>query len=159
METTYFIFRRGERLSFRHRTNGQERNFTLASLGKQYTEESLRRKIYGLTKADTCPLPGRANPNSYSAKLRDIKSMFAAMDIMDEQRVSSQSEYLNRLSELRSEKREALTALKEARETRDYNGEEALQRRIATIETERAELMRMRATVGKKQKGEESIDR
>ena len=85
--------------------------------------------------------------------------MFAAMDVMDEQRVSSQSEYLNRLSELRSEKREALTALKEARETRDYNGEEALQRRIATIETERAELMRMRATVGKKQKGEESIDR
>lgn len=159
METTYFIFRRGERLSFRHRTNGQERNFTLASLGKQYTEESLRRKIYGLTKADTCPLPGRANPNSYSAKLRDIKSMFAAMDVMDEHRVSSQSDYLNRLSELREEKREVLRALKEVRETRDYNGEEVLQRRIDTIEKERAELMRMRATVGKKQKGENSIDR
>lgn len=159
METKYYMFRRGERLSFRHRTNGQERNFTLASLGYGFDEQSLRKKIGDFTRADTCPLFREPNPHSYSVKLREVKSKFAAMDAMDQQHVSSQSDYLTRLTELRTEEKEILSNLKNARIHKDSAQEEKLQKRMDEIRQERKELIRMRAAVGKEQRGDEEIDR
>ena len=159
MSENYYIFQRGKNVSFRHRTNGQQRNIRLASLGYGFDEETLRKKIGDFTRADTCPLFREPNPHSYSAKLREVKSKFAAMDAMDQQHVSSQSDYLTRLTELRTEEKEILSNLKNARIHKDSAQEEKLQKRMDEIRQERKELIRMRAAVGKEQRGDEEIDR
>ena len=68
-------------------------------------------------------------------------------------------EDLARLTELRTEEKEILSNLKNARIHKDSAQEEKLQKRMDEIRQERKDLIRMRAAVGKEQRGDEEIDR
>lgn len=163
MGETYHVFKRGQQYSFRHRSNGQQRNIRLSSLGYGYTEAELEKRIAFYSHGRNKPEIFRGSPHSYSAKLRDIKSIFAAVDAMEQNRVSTLAEYTLRLAELGKEETETLAQMKQERIAGHAQSEPILQRRIDEIREERKELLRMRAVIEKhrptQEKGDDGLDR
>ena len=78
MQNDYYVKSSGKYLSFRHRTNGQQRNIRSYSLGEDYSESAIRSRIAG-----TYPTPLKdPETQSFSRNIRDVQSKFHAYEIL-----------------------------------------------------------------------------
>lgn len=164
MSADYYISERGNTVSFRHRTNGQQRNIRLTEkLGADYTRDGIERRIdTSLSReADTRPVfhPGE----TYSAKLHNIKTMLASMDAMDRFDISSKSEYIEKLSELRIEETRLWQELKEVRIKEQFDlvsdREQEILEKLDDLESARSQLLRLRAAMEKNSGDKGGIER
>lgn len=99
MEQDYYVKSSGKYLTVRSRTNGQQRNIRVYTLGEDYKESNIKKRIaneYGFAEiGSTSAIPYSSSDEilveniSYSQRLRNIQSMFQASGVLSDYDVSN----------------------------------------------------------------------
>ncbi|WP_020072470.1 relaxase/mobilization nuclease domain-containing protein [Faecalispora sporosphaeroides] len=94
LEQDYYVKSSGKYLTVRNRTNGQQRNIRVYTLGGDYKESSIKKRIvdeYGFAEiGSTSAIPQACQEEtlieniSYSQRLRNIQSMFQASGVLSD---------------------------------------------------------------------------
>lgn len=94
LEQDYYVKSSGKYLTVRNRTNGQQRNIRVYTLGRDYKESNIKKRITGEFSfaeiGSTSALPQACQEEtlteniSYSQRLRNIQSMFQASGVLSD---------------------------------------------------------------------------